>query len=228
MPTSDSRWLDLLRTQAERFADVVEHGDPARKVTSCPGWTLRDLTAHLGGVHQWAAQAAVEGDPSLEPEPAPAEDAAGLSAWYLLHASALIDVLTARPTDAPAWTLDRDDRTTGFWRRRQVHEVTMHLWDAELTLGAARPIDPELAWDGVAEVVDILYPRQVRLGRTSALTTAVRLTATDIDDSVVMGDGRPVDVAAPAEVLLRMLWHRHAAHEIDPHAAVLLSGAVTP
>ena len=162
------------------------------------------------------------------PEPAPAEDAAGLAAWYLLHASALIDVLAARPAEAPAWTLDRDDRTAGFWRRRQVHEVTMHLWDAEHALGVARPIEPELAWDGVAEVVDILYPRQVHLGRTTPLATAVCLKATDLDDSIVMGDGDPVDVVAPAEVLLRTLWHRSTHDEIDAHAVELLSGAVTP
>ncbi len=78
------------------------------------------------------------------------------------------------------------------------------------------------------EVVDILYPRQVRLGRTAPLETAVRLTASDLDESIVIGDGDPVDVVAPAEVLLRTLWHRHAAHEVDPHAVVLLSGAVTP
>ena len=167
-PAPDRSWLDLLRTQAERFAQVVEHGDPAREVISCPGWTLRDLTDHLGGVHQWAAHAVVEGDPSLDPEPAPPADAAALAAWYRRYATTLVDVLAARPAEAPAWTLDRDDRTAGFWRRRQVHEVTMHLWDAEHALGRAQPIEPELAWDGVAEVVDILYPRQVRLGRTSA------------------------------------------------------------
>ncbi len=224
----DRSWLDLLRTQAERFAQVVEHGDPAREVISCPGWTLRDLTDHLGGVHQWAAHAVVEGDPSLEPEPAPPSDATGLAAWYRRHATTLVDVLAARPAQAPAWTLDRDDRTAGFWRRRQVHEVTMHLWDAEHALGGAQPIEPELAWDGVAEVVDILYPRQVRLGRTSALTTAVRLTPSDLDESIVIGDGDPVDVVAPAEVLLRTLWHRNTRDEVEPRSVELLSGAVTP
>ena len=34
-PAPDRSWLDLLRTQAERFAQVVEHGDPAREVISC-------------------------------------------------------------------------------------------------------------------------------------------------------------------------------------------------
>lgn len=227
-PAPDSSWLDLLRTQAERFAQVVEHGDPAREVVSCPGWTLRDLTDHLGGVHQWAAHAVAEGDPSLEPEPAPPADAAGLAAWYRRHATTLVDVLAARPAEAPAWTLDRDDRTAGFWRRRQVHEVTMHLWDAEHALGVAQPIEPELAWDGVAEVVDILYPRQVRLGRTTALTTAVRLTSSDLDESIVIGDGDPVDVVAPAEVLLRALWHRHTHDEVESGSVELLSGALTP
>ena len=104
----------------------------------------------------------------------------------------------------------------------------MHLWDAEHALGTAQPIEPELAWDGVAEVVDILYPRQVRLGRTTALTTAVRLTASDLDESIVIGDGDPADVVAPAEVLLRALWHRTTHDEVESRSIELLSGALTP
>ena len=92
----------------------------------------------------------------------------------------------------------------------------MHLWDAEQAVGVARPIEAELAWDGVAEVVDVLYPRQVRLGRTTTLTPAVRLTASDLDDSIVIGDGNAVDVVAPAEVLLRTLWHRQQLTRSTP------------
>lgn len=221
-------WLDLLADRTERFAQVVEHGDLAAPITSCPGWTLRKLVDHLGGVHQWAAHAVAAGDPTLQPEPAPPEGGAELAAWYRRHASDLVDVLTQRSPDAPAWTMDPGDQSVGFWRRRQVHEVTLHLWDAEQALGTPRPIRSELAWDGVAEVVDIMYPRQVRLGRTTPLVPAIRLTAADLDDSLVIGNGEPVEVIAPADVLLRALWHRAGDDEIGSHAISLLSGALTP
>ena len=226
-------WLDLLRRSTDRFAAVVDCADPNTPVTWCPGWTLHDLVDHLGGVHQWAAHAVVVGDPSLEPEPA--ERGVDLSGWYAVHASALVDVLAATPADGAAWTLDKQDRTAGFWRRRQVHETVMHTWDAEEALrevgGDPRPIEPWLAWDGVLEVARILYPRQVHLGRVAPLPVALRLTATDVDADITLGDialGDPLVVEDTAEVLLRLLWHRAPTDRLDPQAAALLAGALTP
>ena len=158
-------WLGLLRSTTDRFATVVATGDPDAPVTHCPGWRLRDLADHLGGVHQWAAHAVVAGTPDLEPEPAGALEAEPLADWYRGHADRLIQVLAERPEDRPAWAMDPSNRTAGFWRRRQVHETRLHLWDAELAVGEPTPIDPPLAWDGVLEVVDVVYPRQVRLDR---------------------------------------------------------------
>jgi uncharacterized protein (TIGR03083 family) len=205
-------WLALLGVQTARFAEVVAESD-----------------LHLGGVHQWAAHAVAAGSPQLEPEAAGPLDPAALADWYAGHAGHLIDVLSARPADAPAWAMDPTNRTAGFWRRRQVHETTLHLWDADLALGAPRPIDPPLAWDGVLEVVDVVYPRQVRLRRIDPLPGRLRLRATDGPWSTNLGEGEPLDVAASAEVLLRLLWHRAdpADEGVDPRAGVLLTGAVT-
>ncbi|GAA5106816.1 maleylpyruvate isomerase family mycothiol-dependent enzyme [Alloalcanivorax gelatiniphagus] len=219
-------WLDLLRRRTRRFADVVDGADPATAVTWCPGWTLHDLVDHLGGVHQWAAHAVAVGDPGLEPEPAP--HGTDLSRWYAAHASALVDVLAATPPDAAAWTLDKQDRTAGFWRRRQVHETVMHTWDAEEALGVPQPIEAWLAWDGVLEVAEILYPRQVHLGRVDPLPAALRLVATDVDGEVILGDGEPVVVEDSAEVLLRLLWHRAPTEGLAPRATALLAGRLAP
>ena len=71
-----------------------------------------------------------------------------------------------------------------------------------------RPIDPSLAWDGVLEVEDVIYPRQVRLDCIEPLAPAVRLVATDVPGDITIGDGEPVVVQDGAEVLLRLLWHR--------------------
>ena len=222
-------WLSLLRTQTERFAEVIGRGDLDAPIAFCPGWSLRDLVDHLGGVHQWAANAVVTGDPVFEPEPAEAERAA-LVDWYRRHAVYLIDVLASRPADSPAWTLDEGDPTVSFWRRRQVHETAIHTWDAATSCGEPHAIEPLLAWDGVEEVVEVLYPRQVRLGRVAPLAGAVRLVATDVPGNLTIGSGDAFEVRDRAEVLLRLLWHRvdPATERVDPEAVALLAPAVAP
>ena len=222
-------WLNVLRAKTHRFAEVVEYGDLDAPVSFCPGWSLRDLVDHLGGVHQWAAHAVVEGDPIFEAEPA-GQARPELVAWYRRHASRLVDVLAERPEDAPAWTMDTQNATAGFWRRRQVHESALHTWDAERALGQPRAIEPSLAWDGVVEVVEVIYPRQVRLGRVAPLNGAVRLVALDVSGDITIGDGETTEVRQRADVLLRMLWHRAdpRTEAADPRSTGLLSTAVTP
>ncbi|HWB72304.1 MAG TPA: hypothetical protein VG452_08795, partial [Egibacteraceae bacterium] len=39
----------------------------------------------------------------------------------------------------------------GCWRRRMAHETAVHRWDAEAAAGRARPLDAELAADGIDE-----------------------------------------------------------------------------
>ena len=230
MTSESPDWLPLLRVHTERFGDVVQGAELDAPVPSCPGWSVRDLVVHLGGVHQWAAHAVVGGNPHLEPEPPTDDGHSGLTAWYRHHASHLVDVLTSTAPDAPAWTLDDRDPTAQFWRRRQVHETVMHVWDAENALGRPRPMDPSLAWDGVLEVRDVIYPRQVRLGRVQPVSHAIRLVATDVAGDAVIGDGEVITLHDSAETLLRLLWHRAEpdVHVSDRLTRELLSGALTP
>jgi len=222
-------WLGLLGAHAEEFADAISDADLDAPVPSCPGWSLRDLAVHLGGVHQWAVHCVVEGNPVFSPEPV-AQERPALTSWYRHHASRLVDVLRATPADAPVWTPDDRHPTALFWRRRQVHETVLHTWDVHDALGRRPEVDPRLAWDGVLEVRDVIYPRQVRLGRVEPLPGGLRLVATDVPGDVTIGDGEPVSVQGSAEVLLRLLWHRTDpdAGTADPRAIRLLSGALTP
>ena len=104
----------------------------------------------------------------------------------------------------------------------------MHTWDAEQAAGRPTAYDPALAWDGVLEVAEVLYPRQVRLGRVDPLAAAVRLVATDVWADVTIGSGRELEVRDSEEVLLRLLWHRADTSALDPQVAELLSGALAP
>ncbi len=225
-------WIDLLTDATDRFASLLAEGDLDAPVPTCPGWALRDLADHLGGVHQWSRHAVVVGD-AKGVATAPPSDREGLVAWYRDSAAELVATLAATPADAPAWAFGPEPHVAGFWLRRQTHETTMHTYDALLALG--RPdewtIGADLAWDGVEEVASVFYPRQVRLGRTEPLAGTLTITPTDpgLADvvPVLLGDADPiVDLTGPAADLLRALWHR--APVADPAAAALVATAITP
>lgn len=177
-----------------------------RPVAACPGWTLLELTHHLGFVHRWVCGAIRRGHGDTPPGGEPAE-ATELAEWFRAGAADLIDALEGDPA-TPAWTF-HPPATLGFWQRRQAHENAVHRWDAERADGDPGPIDAALAADGVTELGDVFIPRRLRNGRLSPLPAAVALRATDTGDRWVLGDGDPVaELAGPAEVLLLHLWKR--------------------
>lgn len=222
-------WIDLLEGTTGAFADVLATGDLATPVPTCPGWTLADLGEHTRWVHAWAAHALTHGTPDGD-SPAPGSERDALVGGYRAAAAELLDVLRRTAPDTPVWTFGPDSRA-GFWRRRQFHEVTMHLYDAldSQARTAEWQLSPELGWDGVDEVATLFYPRQVRLGRTEPLPAPVRLVATDLDRSLVLepdAAGEPVELAAPATDLLLVLWGRVPA--TGRAAEVLARAKVTP
>jgi len=59
----------------------------------------------------------------------------------------------ARNDDDVASTFMRSDRTVGFWWRRMALETTVHRTDAELSVGQRTEVAPELALDGIDELL---------------------------------------------------------------------------
>lgn len=204
---------------------VLAAADLGTPVVSCPGWTLRDLGAHLARIHRWVAGGITYGHPDTVVPPAPG-DRDGLLAWYDDGAAVLLGLLKGRDPAAGCWTFHDTDRTVGFWIRRQAHEHAVHAVDATRSTGAETPLDQRLALDGVDEVVRMFFPRQVRLGRITPLTRTLALVPDGGPVSVLAGDGtQPVDVAAaqaavggPADVLYLLLWGR--ARLDDPRLTV--------
>ncbi|MFF9284910.1 maleylpyruvate isomerase family mycothiol-dependent enzyme [Streptomyces griseosporeus] len=197
--------LAHLRRELAAFRSCLD-GDLSAPVEHCGDWTLRELAEHLGGSNLWAAAAVTEGHGDLRPDPAPREPAA-LARWFEDGCETLLAALDSDP-GRPAWTF-HPPHTVGFWIRRRCLETLVHRWDAELALGAARPLDARLAGEGVAEVLDTLAPRQVARGRARAPQSALRLRATDTGASWTYGPGAPVaTLSGTAERLLLLLWGR--------------------
>lgn len=210
------RWFGAERAA---FGRVLEDGDLDAPVPSCPDWRLRELAAHLGGVHRWTrltvlAGQGSDGDPkpaALVEHPVPSERPA-LVDWFEDGGAELERTLAETDPGAPCWTL-APPAVVGFWMRRQAHETALHRWDAQRSAGTPKPIDPALAADGVAEVVDVMFPRQVRLGRLRPLVHGLRVEIAGGAAYTLAGDGTapgPADatVAGPPEALLLLLWKR--------------------
>lgn len=214
--------LALLADEVVAMTAAVRVADPAAVVASCPGWTAADLTAHLTAVHRWAL-AALRDD-----GPPPYAEAAASPHDYAVAGAALVQRLQELPADAPCWTFDRSNATTGFWRRRQLQELSVHRWDLQ-----QHQLRPEVAADGVSEVVDFFLPRQLHAGRTTLPTGTLVLDDGSRSWTLVAGTGPRATVIAETAVLDLLLWGRRPLEDATvtgdaTFARAVLAAALTP
>lgn len=179
-------YLAHLRADSARFRAVLTGADPASRVPACPDWDAQDLLWHLTEV-QWfwgtrmRERPAPPTDDDVRPErPGTRED---LLALFDRCSAELADQLAAADPAEPAWSW-ADEQTVGFTFRRQAHEALIHRLDAEQTVAEVTPLDPALAADGVAELLDVMYGGQPREGETFESSGLVRLDLTDRDLSL--------------------------------------------
>ena len=127
------------------------------EVPCCPGWTVADLLRHITRVH--ASRVDIVAQRLVDRWPPRREPPAGMEplTWYRAVASELSRVLAASNPADPAISFV-EERTVGFWIRRMAHETLIHRIDAEQAHGYESLIDPALAIDGVAELLEVLVP----------------------------------------------------------------------
>ena len=149
-----SRFLDCLEADFTRLRAVVPI-DPDAAVPTCPGWTVTDLTRHVGAVYLHKSAAMREG---AEPDEWPPKEIADEEPLALLdrgYAGLRQEFATRRPED-PAGTWYAPDQTVGFWIRRMAQETVIHRIDAELGAGQqVAPIPDDLAVDGIDELLNV-------------------------------------------------------------------------
>jgi uncharacterized protein (TIGR03083 family) len=226
--------LEQLTGLQDAFAATIPDVDPRLRVPWCGRWRVHDLVVHLARVHHWAA-----GQARRTREVPLGRGPFELEPLYRRCATELRETLAELGPDAVSSTL-LGPGPASFWRRRQLHETLVHLWDLRTAGGMPLDVDPAVWADTVDEVVTVMQPRQVRMGRMEALAAPVSLVATDAGVAWRMEsahDGAAaVEVRGPASGLALMLWGRVAPDDgsslvVDGDGAVLrdaLSRRLTP
>jgi uncharacterized protein (TIGR03083 family) len=200
--------------------------------TTCPGWAVRDLVSHIGGVHRWAAGNIAKGrvseDEAEQMFIAPPDPA--LLSWYADGYAALLTTLAEADRDVECFTfLPEITSPLEFWARRQAHETAIHRVDAESAVGATPGFDVGFAVDGLDELINGFVRRKGgRLRSDPTVTIAVAPSDAPAAWWIQVGpEGRsittttgevpPADLTlrGPAERLYLLLWNRAGRDHVD-------------
>jgi uncharacterized protein (TIGR03083 family) len=141
---------------------VSARTDLTAPIPSCPGWTMAELVAHVGGTWGWAATTISSGGGRSE-YPAIPQSVTGATLIEVVEerVSQLLQVLESADPEANCWTFGLP-RSALFWFRRQALETTVHAWDAQGAVAHPTPIDADVACDGIDEFFSVMLPRQVK------------------------------------------------------------------
>ncbi|WP_116041877.1 maleylpyruvate isomerase family mycothiol-dependent enzyme [Amycolatopsis palatopharyngis] len=211
-----SEYTSALRRDGAMMAGAAG-GALDRDVPACPGWTVGDLVWHTGEVHffwRQIASGALAGPEKYTEPDRPADEE--LLDWFNYGVANTAATLERLSPEQPVWTWAPSRQDAGFVQRRMAQETAVHCWDILSATGGSRPLDRELAVDGIDEFLDHFLPAQA----PEDLSGGVHLHATDgpgewliradagvwvIDRAHAKG---AVAVRGTASDLLLLLWRR--------------------
>ena len=211
--------LDGIEREAARIVEVARDADLTSPVPNLGRWKMRDVLAHLGGVHEWATRIVTNRSmdgPGFRKSKLDGDELIG---WYAAAAAGLVEVLSAIDPAEPCPNFSPgSDRTVGWWGRRQLGEAAVHRYDMEAAAGSTTPIDPAVAADLVDEFLDTFVRTRGKQTATAPVGLASSEPASHWTITLADKPGR-VDVtrgegdvagtlSGPAEDLLLVLWDR--------------------
>ena len=215
---------------AERLGAAAAAAGLDAQVPTCPGWSVRDVVGHLGGVHRWAASIVADGrskPPDGDLEQPPADDD-GLLAWFRDGHEHLVDVLANADDTLECWSFLPAPFPRAFWARRQAHETAIHYVDVAGASKEQVEFEAPFAVDGIDELLLGFYSRRGgKLLSDPMRTLALRPTDAAPTDAWTMRigpQGREVDrgdahgdllIEGPASDLYKLLWNRRGSEGIQ-------------
>jgi len=224
---------DYLEAEVERFASALETTDDAAPVPSCPGWTVYDLSEHLGTIHRWAEHLVRVEAPTRIPAQAMGLELAPVNvAWIRDGGTALVTTLQASNPEAPMWAWGADQHVR-FWSRRQLHETMVHRVDLELAAQTNPFVELEVATDAIDEFLVNLksagsFSPKVKEIRGRNQTLRLRTTDGEGTWSIRIGDDgflltddegtADAELSGPPLDLLMVLYRRHGLEDSEVQA----------
>ena len=133
-----ARLTGEITASTQALATLIDGADLNRPVPTCPEWTLRELAAHVGRVHRWAAQLVSTGAAQRLPfggvpdRKLPA-DPAQQPRWLRAGAERVLAALAEAGT-RQVWT-HLGPGPASYWLRRMAHETAVHRADAAIARG---------------------------------------------------------------------------------------------
>jgi uncharacterized protein (TIGR03083 family) len=129
--------------------------------------------------------------------------------------------------DEQVWTWSAD-HSAGFWQRMQAIEAAVHRWDAQNALGAAQPLDTDLAADAIGQTFEVMAPMRRTVGKAPPgqgerfsfqRTDGPGTWVVQFDGDAVL-PGTPdgdydIQVSGTASDLALFLWQRAMTGELD-------------
>jgi uncharacterized protein (TIGR03083 family) len=230
--------IAALNGAGQRLAAAAAAAGPEAPVPSCPGWVVRDLVRHQGGVHRWAT--GILTGPRTERWDVDLDEVVGtcpadgdLTDWFAAGLDGLTRALEAADPALACWTFLPAPSPLAMWARRQAHETSVHRVDAELAAGwPVEPFAAPFAADGISELLTCFITRPGgSLRADPARLLGVRCTDTAREwlvsiepdrvtttDASLVADGLVTDGLVPdclvtgrAEDIYLALWNRRPA-----------------
>ncbi|MGI8826617.1 MAG: maleylpyruvate isomerase family mycothiol-dependent enzyme [Chloroflexota bacterium] len=169
------QYMEAVRVNSALLEDAARLG-LTEVVSTCPGWYVATLVAHIGEVQRfWALQirsraqekqdlprAAFDSCPGLfewldgvdagAPDLEAVPD--GLITWFERATVELLAAFQDIDPEEAVWHWSGDNRAIAHMRN-QAMEATVHRWDAQNAYGAVTPVDPIIARDGIDQHFEV-------------------------------------------------------------------------
>ncbi|MGI9606370.1 MAG: maleylpyruvate isomerase family mycothiol-dependent enzyme [Acidimicrobiales bacterium] len=148
--------IAAMTASAARISELARSCELSTPVPHLGRWRVRDVVAHLGGVHRWAARIVTTRSMDGPGFTKSKLDGIELCDWFDEGVQALLEAFRANDEDADCPNFNPGSvKNVAWWSRRQAHETTVHRWDVEHALDCTTPIESDLAADGVDEFLDV-------------------------------------------------------------------------
>jgi uncharacterized protein (TIGR03083 family) len=223
---SPEQYYAEIEASTAAIASLVDGGDLTLPIPTCPEWTLRQLTIHVGRAHRWAAaitstrSAEVIAFRSLADGKFP-DDAAAQADWLTAGAQRAVAGIDEAGQDE-VWAFG-ELAPASFWGRRMCHETLVHAADARLAAGGQPDIAPRVAADAIDEWLTVTSgPLYGRPDPRAAALEEGRVLHVHATDDGLDGAGEWLISHEPGGVQVRPGHGKGDAALTGPAAALLL------